>query len=132
MTDEVIPNLPDKSGDGEADPGDMGHSGKAPMSFGARAMPNGGVTDGGDADNDASPGDHDEGSRDMPQAVLDAYETLSQALTAEQAEALSTFFSALGQELDGHGDDSPSDSDDDMDDTAGYEDSDDGTRASLG
>ena len=58
--------------------------------------------------------------------------TLSQALTAEQAEALSTFFSALGQELDGHGDDSPSDSDDDMDDTAGYEDSDDGTRASLG
>ena len=131
LTDEVIPNLPEKAGDGEAEPDDISHSGKSSMSFGARAVDDGGVSEGDEADDTESPNDSDDSGTDIPPAVLEAYKTLSHALTAEQADALSAFFAALSAELEGSGDESPSDSDD-VDDAIGDDDAEHGTRAALG
>jgi hypothetical protein len=97
LTDEVIPNLPDKNGAGnedEPDTTDDQDSGTVSHAFAARSA---GPDDGAPDEDTGS--DADDENADVPSPVMQAFEALYQELSPEQATALADFFTAVSQEL---------------------------------
>lgn len=116
LTEQVIPRLSAGAGDGdEIDVGDdtgsesdddvesdddesmalSAFEDDDTTSFGRRGKPNG---HGSHDEDDESPADED-----LPRAALDAFTTLYNSLTSEQASALAEFFTVVDTEIDDAG-----------------------------
>jgi hypothetical protein len=93
LTEQVIPNLPDS----DEDDGSGAHNGSGTTS---NAKSFGGYSAGEDIDDDGQEGlDDDAPTAEVPQPVMEAFESLYQALSPEQANALAEFFTAVSEEI---------------------------------
>jgi hypothetical protein len=110
LTEQVIPHLPDQA-DAEEEPEDDEHGTSWPKAFASRSWrADDDTTEGGD---DTS--EDDDSSADVPQPVMEAFESLYGALSPEQATALATFFTAVGDQLKEGGGSEDEDDDSDAD-----------------
>jgi len=116
LTEEVIPNLPEKghegddSGSGNEDNADA-DSPSQPRAFGVRSAS---AEDNEDTPDDDTGSDADDENAEVPGPVMQAFESLYHELSPEQATALASFFTALSEALKAHdGADEDEDSDTD-------------------
>lgn len=114
LTEQVIPNLPDTD-DADSDAGSEDEHDSDPAAsrvFGSSALGNGEAThsDGEESEDDGQ-------EAELPEPVLEAFETLYQTLSPNQASSLATFFTTVGRELAESGGDNEEEGEDMDEDT---------------
>jgi len=109
LTEQVIPNLPDKAEVDEDSPDE--HDEEHDSGPGSKVFASRSAHADDDVAGDGTPSDDDQAA-EVPEQVMEAFAALYRSLSPEQAEALGAFFTAVSEEL-GQSDEGHEDEDED-------------------